>query len=1032
MKPWHLRLLGGFGLERNGLRLGRLKTRKAELLLALLALHSERRFPRGDLVDLLWPELDPGAGRNTLSTTLYFLRRVLEPEPEDRGAYLVADRQAIGLAPRAVESDAAVFQAAARHAAQAESGADRLHLLRLAANLYTGELLPEHDEDWVRDERRRLADQYGALLVRLSEAFCQAGEPLAATEQLERGAALVPGHEDLHRELIRCHLEAGEPEAALRAYQRFEASAARGLAPAPGAATRAMLHRIEALGVPVDPPSTTSLESVSHCLAAGSAALERGEMLTALSWYAEAYWRDHRAEGEAVHRLRLGLVWRHCPRLSRFWPENALVTSLGVDAGARAAAIGRSDGAVRLVHLTAEPNGFRLRGHTAPVVATAFSADGTKLLTVSADGRGRRWEVAVGRPAGPWLKNGGSVTAAALGADGGRAAMAGADGRLHLWDPATGATVGDGLADLGQNARVAFSLDCQLLCAFGHAGLARVLDAGSGRTVTPPLRHPAPVLAAAFGPAGRTLLTACSDGLLRLWSVPEGSLLQTAEGPHQKGIAWLSAEPAGVLAVSLSLEGVGAAWALPSLAERGVLRLNERVAAVASDPSSGHVAVAGVGGTVRVWAPAAPMEPETTLPHGSRVNLVAVGAGGRRILAGGDDRAIRLWERTTGEDGAWPLALRHPAKVHLSRAQFSPCGRYVATGGGDGRARIWDAATGRPCTPFLGHDGPVWDVAFSPRARYLATAGRDAVVRVWDASTGAAVAELAYHRESVRVVRFLSGGDVLLSASRDGTAGLWDWPQRRLMAVLPHRSALRSATVSPDGRWVATATNTGQAGLWEAATGRLVRELPEHAEDVAWVLFSPDGQWVITCGSNGTVQRCSVPDGRLAGQRLRHSGSVQHACVSATDDVLLTVTADGCGRLWSLTEWAAIGPALRHRDWVIWCAMAPVGGLAATCGDDGTAHLWELGNGSPVGPPLAHPSLVNHLSFDPTGSRLATACSDGAARIWDLRVEPWDRDQWRRQAVGVTGMHAAAGSALTPVPLRDQLSAWRQTARQTS
>ena len=58
----------------------------------------------------------------------------------------------------------------------------------------------------------------------------------------------------------------------------------------------------------------------------------------------------------------------------------------------------------------------------------------------------------------------------------------------------------------------------------GHDGQARLWDWLSGEPVSPPLRHGAPVHAAALSPAGDVLALAGSDGCVRLWRLPDPEL----------------------------------------------------------------------------------------------------------------------------------------------------------------------------------------------------------------------------------------------------------------------------------------------------------------------------------------------------------------------------------------------------------------------------------------------------------------------------------------------------------------------------
>src|SRR6476646_5883496 len=105
---WTIQLLGGLAARRSQHEVARLRTQKAASLLAFLAFHagpSTPPQPRDVLIEMLWPETEPAAGRHNLSNALSFLRRVLEPPGVPPGTIILADRAAVRLNPAAVTSD---------------------------------------------------------------------------------------------------------------------------------------------------------------------------------------------------------------------------------------------------------------------------------------------------------------------------------------------------------------------------------------------------------------------------------------------------------------------------------------------------------------------------------------------------------------------------------------------------------------------------------------------------------------------------------------------------------------------------------------------------------------------------------------------------------------------------------------------------------------------------------------------------------------------------------------------------------------
>jgi WD40 repeat protein len=70
----------------------------------------------------------------------------------------------------------------------------------------------------------------------------------------------------------------------------------------------------------------------------------------------------------------------------------------------------------------------------------------------------------------------------------------------------------------------------------------------------------------------------------------------------------------------------------------------------------------------------------------------------------------------------------------VSSVAFSPDGQRIVSGGGDGSIRLWETATGKPIgEAFLVPQGNVDSVAFSPDGRRIVSGGEDGYVRLWPA-----------------------------------------------------------------------------------------------------------------------------------------------------------------------------------------------------------------------------------------------------------------------------------------------------------
>jgi DNA-binding SARP family transcriptional activator len=217
---------------------------KARSLVKLLALSPSYRLHREQVLEHLWPEMDPEAALNNLHQALFAARRTLAAVvPDIDGRQLIPLlRQVLVLQPpNGVWVDADAFEQQATGALQADDPAASY----AAVELYTGDLLPEDRfEDWATEQRETLRDQYLTLLQRLAQQHEERGEHVPAVDVLRRLLAAEPALEAAHVGLMRLYALTGRQQQALRQYARLQEVLAREFDAEPEPATDRLYRAI--------------------------------------------------------------------------------------------------------------------------------------------------------------------------------------------------------------------------------------------------------------------------------------------------------------------------------------------------------------------------------------------------------------------------------------------------------------------------------------------------------------------------------------------------------------------------------------------------------------------------------------------------------------------------------------------------------------------------------------------------------------------------------------------------------------------
>jgi len=238
-------------------------------------------------------------------------------------------------------------------------------------------------------------------------------------------------------------------------------------------------------------------------------------------------------------------------------------------------------------------------------------------------------------------------------------------------------------------------------------------------------------------------------------------------------------------------------------------------------------------------------------PYTIHVYYVAFSPDSRRLLAGGDDLCMRLFDVATG------------IEVHRFAASvggvFSPDGRYILSFGRNKTLRLWDVATAQELRQFKGRSDGVlseWStvsVAFSPDGQQALSAAHDKTIRLWDVQTGNEIRQFLGHTGTVIQAVYSPDGQSILSAAEDGTTRLWDVAtgteiRRFLETGKAFPPLANPVAFAPDGRRAFVAYGEG-LGWWSVETGQEIRRIP-HLYGFDAVAITPDGKRALTSDLN--------------------------------------------------------------------------------------------------------------------------------------------------------------------------------------
>lgn len=205
--------------------------------------------------------------------------------------------------------------------------------------------------------------------------------------------------------------------------------------------------------------------------------------------------------------------------------------------------------------------------------------------------------------------------------------------------------------------------------------------------------------------------------------------------------------------------------------------------------------------------------------HQHGVKSAALSPNEKIIATGGNDRTIRLWDASNGQQ----LTVLSGHFGDVNTLAFSGDGTRLASGSEDGTAILWELPSGRLLARLRGHEGPIWSITFDNAGERLVTLNKS----------------IAYNNED-KLTSEIGIENARLWNARDGSFLFDISPKHALTGEavkVNHASFLENGDlfVAYGFTFYDFGSGSGKAGIWSGKDGELIQELHSPSPD------NPDG-----------------------------------------------------------------------------------------------------------------------------------------------------------------------------------------------
>jgi WD40 repeat protein len=492
-----------------------------------------------------------------------------------------------------------------------------------------------------------------------------------------------------------------------------------------------------------------------------------------------------------------------------FTPGGGAIESLAYNHTGDHFFVGSEEGKWRTVE-SATTKDFEIRDVGEPLRCLAYVADKKLVLTNQEKGGFAVWRAVNPRKMHEF--EGETLRCLAVSSDGSLAAAGDFRGELSVVKLPDGPVLWKKKALTGPSKRaevsaVCFAPDGKTVVSAGSDGELRVWNATTGEEVGKFEGHHGSVYALAFRPDGKELVSGGDDGLIQRWDAttrkPIG--LGPLASQRVRGLS-LSQDGKTIAVVVAGRLQVRDAKTLADTRMPEAIKSREGVRAGVLFPDGKEVLLQLADGSVHRASLDGSGDLTQVLLASTRAAHFAV--EGHTLATLTEDRQLLLLD-LTGKRENLPLTLEGDIGKAVA---LSTGGKFVAAVATSSLIRIWETGTGRLLHEIDGPLGGGLDVVFSPDGRLVYTAGRDRLVRVTEVTTGL--------------------------------------PRQELPIGPGYPTSLAT---TGDGKFLAVGTNLGTVFLIETTRGVILDQLDGHRGPVTNLAFQPGTNALFSVAQDGVL-----------------------------------------------------------------------------------------------------------------------------------------------------------------------------------
>ncbi|MGF1581896.1 MAG: protein kinase [Gemmataceae bacterium] len=414
--------------------------------------------------------------------------------------------------------------------------------------------------------------------------------------------------------------------------------------------------------------------------------------------------------------------------------------------------------------------------------------------------------------------------------------------------------------------------------------------------------HKEAVLAIAFTPDSKYMISGSADKTINIWDIKNGSVIRTIAS-HTGPVTGISVSPDGQQFASSSRDGTVRLWKTKTGKElRRLDRHKGPATSVAFSPDGVHLASGSEDKSVLIWKLRTKKIIRKQDFPGAVRSVVFANDGTQLAVVIDQTRKKKATDLLSLLDVASGRIVPTLSQYPATAVAYSPDGKSIAIAHHTSLNRKLNSRfphiaeyslNGNRLGPYTEtHAGKIVQLRFTPDGRHLISASLDRTIKI-RGPAGKEESTTLYLDSAPQSLAVSPDNSKLIAGDGSGTIRVWSLPFKHLETLGQRGRSLTIVAFSPDGRRLLE-SSVNRISVWDVVNKRRVLSKKVRTGGYARPAWSPNGKF-IACGIDCEIY--SSRDGNVAfslrkgdGKRLGNSAWGSPGVSFTSDGKMLAIS----------------------------------------------------------------------------------------------------------------------------------------------